>query len=56
MIRFKNLKEIMEKEEKKLILRYLLDPLEVIDSHYLKLAVNGLKGEPFKQIAEKTGK
>lgn len=56
LIRFKDLKEVMEKDEKKLILRYLLDPLEVINFHYLKLAVNGLKGEPFKQIAEKTGK
>lgn len=44
MIRLKDLKEVIEKDEKKLILRYLLDPLEVIDSHYLKLAVNRLKG------------
>ena len=56
MIGFKDLKETMERDEKKLILRYLLDPVEVIDSHYLKLAVNGLKGEPFRQTAERTGK
>ena len=56
MIGFKDLKETMERDEKKLILRYLLDPVEVIDSHYLKLAVNGLKGEPFRQTGEKTNK
>lgn len=55
VIRRSQLQSVMDSDEKKVILRYLLEPAEIESGGRVRMLVNTLSGEPFKQVAKGTG-